>query len=301
VELSGFELLTSSMRWSGTALIAYQEQRSFPCRHGVFAVLVVAGLARFKAVITRGSLPKSSHAGRRSCGLPANASYRIQLGRELSRRWNHDVGLMPFTVGAMPPIRIGLPQTLRRCGRRCVSLAIVGVIMVASTGVWLVSRRGADSSAIDFLPSDAAARTAWPGSTIRPRSSDPVHRMYERESSTLDIKLADGGYLGIQALDYSNRSGAWFASKVFSPGWNGYYWAKFPQRREPEGEQTRSLPNGSVLVGFECPPSPGDQLECNRWILWWKRGHGIWVAHWAPIKLATTSAAIEILSPLWDS
>jgi hypothetical protein len=125
--------------------------------------------------------------------------------------------------------------------------------------------------------------------------------MYERESSILDIKLADGGYLGITALDYSSRSGAWFAAKVFSPGWNGYYWSKFPERREPDGEQTRSLPDGSVLVGFECPPFPGDQLECGRWILWWKRGHGVWMVHWGPTKMATTSAALEILSPLWDS
>jgi hypothetical protein len=196
--------------------------------------------------------------------------------------------------------RIDLPHTLRRCGRRCVSLATAGIVVVAITGVWLVSRRGPDSSAIDLLPSDAAARTAWPGSTIRPRSSDPVHRMYERESSILEIRLEDGGYLGITALDYSSRSGAWLASKVFSPGWNGYYW-DYPQRREPNGDQTRSLPDGSVLVGFECPRSPGDQLECQRWILWWKRGHGIWMVHWSPAKWASTSAAIEVLSPLWDS
>jgi hypothetical protein len=63
--------LTPSMPWAGVALAADAEQRSFPYLQGVFAFLVAAGWVRFKTVVTRGPLPKSSHCGRRSGGLSA--------------------------------------------------------------------------------------------------------------------------------------------------------------------------------------------------------------------------------------
>jgi hypothetical protein len=69
VELRGFEPLTSSMPWAGVASMVDAERRSFPYLQGVFVVLVAAGWVRFKTVVTRGSLPKSSHGGRRSGGL----------------------------------------------------------------------------------------------------------------------------------------------------------------------------------------------------------------------------------------
>jgi hypothetical protein len=45
-------------------------RRLFPYLQGLFAVLVVADWTHFRTVVTGGSLPKSSHAGRRSGGLP---------------------------------------------------------------------------------------------------------------------------------------------------------------------------------------------------------------------------------------
>ncbi|GAB2682495.1 hypothetical protein GCM10009743_68560 [Kribbella swartbergensis] len=61
--------LTTSMRWAQVALAIYAERRLFPCLQGVLAVLVDAGWTHFKTVVTGGSLPKSSHGGRRSGGL----------------------------------------------------------------------------------------------------------------------------------------------------------------------------------------------------------------------------------------
>jgi hypothetical protein len=58
------------MPWAGVALTAHAGQRSIPYLQGVFALLVVASLTRLKTVVTRGWLPKSSHCGRRSGGLP---------------------------------------------------------------------------------------------------------------------------------------------------------------------------------------------------------------------------------------
>ena len=54
------------MQWAGTHSWAYAEQRSLTYLQGVFAFLVAAGWIRFKTVVTRGPLPKSSHGGRRS-------------------------------------------------------------------------------------------------------------------------------------------------------------------------------------------------------------------------------------------
>lgn len=61
---------TASMPWAGVALMAHALRRSFPYLQGVFAFLVASSWTRFKTVVTCGSLPKSSHGGRRSGGLP---------------------------------------------------------------------------------------------------------------------------------------------------------------------------------------------------------------------------------------
>jgi hypothetical protein len=115
VELRGFEPLTSSMPWAGVALMVYAEQRSFPYLQGVFAFLVAAGWVRFKTVVTRCPLPKSSHGGRRSGGLPApllplRVMYRITALAVRSR-----TGMPPVICGPSMPVP-ARPRRRRRAG-----------------------------------------------------------------------------------------------------------------------------------------------------------------------------------------
>ena len=186
---------------------------------------------------------------------------------------------------------------LAKSRRRRVVVALCAFLVLCGVAVFLTVRSGSDESSIALLPDDSAVLTRWPGSTVLNRGSDDVSRMYERESMILSVLLADGSKIIVTASDYSGPVRAWFAAKAFSPSWNGYYW-DYPQRH-PAQKFGSDLPPDSRLVGFECPDDSGESLECKRWILWWKRGRGIWVVDWGPQKWATTAEAVAVMSPLW--
>ena len=183
-------------------------------------------------------------------------------------------------------------------GRRRVVLILCGLLVLCVISVYLTARRGGDESAIGLLPDDAGVVEAWPGATRLGRKPDEVSRMYERDSMILSVRLADRSELVVTASDYAGPARAWLASKIFSPGWNGVYW-DYPQRHPADGLASAATPPASRLVGFECPDDSGGPLECNRWVLWWKRGRGIWVVHWSSRKWATTTEALTVMSPLW--
>jgi hypothetical protein len=191
------------------------------------------------------------------------------------------------------------PGPDNRSWPRRIAVIVVVVAAVGVIGVWPFSRRGPDESAIEMLPSNDAVQSIWPGATVRSRAEDPVHRLYERNSVILSVRLPDQSNLSVRASDYSGKSRAWLVAKAFSPGWNGYYW-DYPQRHVADGADVSSLPESSKLVGFECRPAIGTP-ECRRWILWWKRGYGIWKVSWAPTQWATTTEAVTTLTPVWSN
>ena len=189
--------------------------------------------------------------------------------------------------------------------RRRTALLVAVLLLFALIGSYVAARRDGDESAIERLPSDAAISQAWPAAVVLGRNPDSVHRLYEQESMILSLQLAKNSTLTITARDYGGPFRAWLVAKAFSPSWNGYYW-DYPERRPVDG--SGKLPRGSRLVGFECFDGVGivgsevvgseGTPSCGRWVLWWKRGRGIWKVHWSGPAPATTAEAITVLSPL---
>jgi hypothetical protein len=181
--------------------------------------------------------------------------------------------------------------------RRTVLLA-AALLLIALTACYVVARQDGDESAVERLPSDAAISEFWPEAVVLGRKADSVHRLHEEQSMILNIRLAEDSSLTITARDYGGPFRAWLVAKAFSPTFNGIYW-DYPQRNAPDDIASGVIPAGSTLVGFECPDAGGQALECWRWVLWWKRGSGVWEAQWKTSRLSTSSEAITVLSPLW--
>jgi hypothetical protein len=175
---------------------------------------------------------------------------------------------------------------------------VAALLLLALIGGYLAARRDGDESAVERLPGDASISEAWPRAVILGRKADSVHRLYEQESMILGLRLAENSSLTITVRDYGGPFRAWLVAKAFSPTFNGVYW-DYPQRHTPDDVGSGALPRGSRLVGFECPDAGGEPLECWRWVLWWKRGRGVWEAQWKTSQLSTSSEAIAVLSPLW--
>jgi hypothetical protein len=182
--------------------------------------------------------------------------------------------------------------------RRRAILLVAVLLLVAVVGSVVAARRDGDQSAIDRLPSDVRISESWPGAVVSSRQEDPVHRLHEQQSIILNIRLVDNSNLTVTARDFGGPVRAWLVAKSYSPTWNGMYW-NYPQRHSDGDVGSDALPHGGQLVGFECPDEGDQALECRRWVLWWKRGRGVWEAHWSAGKLTTSADAIAVLSPLW--
>jgi len=183
-------------------------------------------------------------------------------------------------------------------------VALAVVLTAIFVALYLVARRGGDESAIGLLPDDRTVSAAWPGATISGRQSWDVHQLFEQEAVVMGIRLADKTGLSINARDYASPARAWFAAKAFSPKGNWFYW-DYPGRHRPDGSELDGLPPGSTLVGFLCTDGRYSPRGCQLWILWWKRGRGIWEVKWSPRGLgpeafAPTAKAVEVMSPLWQ-